>query len=134
MPTMPARRSPRAQFLGWLALLPFAWAATTVLRLLRVRDRPDAVLVPPDVPLGLSITGEVVLHRHADGSLRAFAARCTHLGCRLDRIADGVIVCPCHGSRFFSDGRVAAGPAVRPLTALRVRPNGAAGGWSIDVG
>jgi Rieske Fe-S protein len=126
------RRSPRAQFIGWLAVLPFVGAATTMLQLLRVRDRPAPVLVPPDVPAGLSISGEVVLHRGDDGSLRAFAARCTHLGCRLDRVADGLIVCPCHGSRFYADGRVAAGPAVRPLTQLRVRPHDASGGWTVD--
>lgn len=128
----PTRRSPRAQFIGWLALLPFAAAATTMLQLLRARDRPTPVLVPPDVPPGLSIRGELVLHRGADGSLQAFAARCTHLGCRLDRVTDGVIVCPCHGSRFSADGRVAAGPAVRPLPALRVRPHAASGGWTVD--
>ena len=132
MLTEPNRRSPRAQFIGWLALLPFAAAATTMLRLLRVRDRPAPVLVPSDAPMGLSVAGELVLHRGADGSLRAFAARCTHLGCRLDRIVDGEIVCPCHGSRFLADGRVAAGPAVRPLTALRVRPHAASGGWTVD--
>jgi nitrite reductase/ring-hydroxylating ferredoxin subunit len=128
----PNRRSPRGQFIGWLAVLPFAWAVTTMLQLFRVRDRPVPVLVPPDVPLGLSLRDEVVLHRGADGRLRAFAARCTHLGCRLDRVADDVIVCPCHGSRFFSDGRVAAGPAAHPLTELRVRPDAASGGWTID--
>ena len=132
MPTEPNRRSPRAQFIGWLALLPFAAAATTMLQLLRVRGRPAPVLVPPDVPMGLSVAGEVVLHRRADGSLRAFSARCTHLGCRLDRVADGEIVCPCHGSRFLADGRVAAGPAVRQLTPLRVRPHAASGGWTVD--
>lgn len=132
MPLSFDRRSPRAQFIGWLVLLPLGWAATTMLQLLRVRDRPAPVLVPPDVPLGLSLRGDVVLHRGDDGSVRAFAARCTHLGCRLDRIAGGQIVCPCHGSRFFPDGRVAAGPATRPLSALRVRPHAASGGWTVD--
>jgi len=132
MPTMPTRRLPRAQFLGWLAMLPFASAATSMLRLLRVRDRAEPVPVPADVPLGLSLSGEVVLNRGADGSLRAFAARCTHLGCRLDRVVDGMVACPCHGSRFHADGRVAAGPAARPLTELRVRPDAASGGWTID--
>jgi len=28
---------------------------------------------------------------------------------------DGVFACPCHGSRFASDGSVAQGPAARPL-------------------
>jgi Rieske Fe-S protein len=105
-----------------------------MLQRLRKRDRPEPVVVPPDVPLGLSVRGEVVLNRGADGSLRAFSARCTHLGCRLERVIDDVIVCPCHGSRFHADGRVAAGPAMRPLTGLRVQPDVKSGGWIIDAG
>ncbi len=91
-------------------------------------------MIPPDVPLGLSVSGDIVLNRSADGSLRAFSARCTHLGCKLERVIDGVVVCPCHGSRFFADGRVAAGPAVRALTEWRVRPNAQSGGWIVDAG
>ncbi len=30
------------------------------------------------------------------------------------------------------NGRVAGGPAAHPLTELRVRPNAASGGWTID--
>ena len=121
----------RAQFIAWLVLAPFAWAAGEMLQRLRVRARPDPVIVPPDVPLGLSLSGGVVLNRAADGSLRAFSAHCTHLGCRLDRVVDDVVVCPCHGSRFHADGRVANGPAVRPLVALRVVTDAASGGWTV---
>lgn len=42
--------------------------------------------------------------------------RCTHLYClpKVDR-GDGTIACPCHGSRFASDGSVLYGPAQRDL-------------------
>lgn len=65
----------------------------------------------------------VMLARHENGII-ALADRCTHRGGPLHEgtIADGCIECPWHGSRFaLSDGRVAAGPAVRPQPALRVR-------------
>lgn len=57
----------------------------------------------------------------ADGTLRAFDARCTHLGCAVgfDR-ATREIACGCHGGRFALDGRVLAGPPPSPLRALRV--------------
>lgn len=119
--------------MAWLALLPMASACLFMLRRLGTRHQPAPVAVPPNVPAGVTITEEVIVNRTADGSVRAFAARCTHLGCRLDRVVDGVIVCACHGSRFHSDGRVAAGPAARPLTELRVTRATDTGGWTVHV-
>jgi Rieske Fe-S protein len=95
----------------------------------RAADAPFAL--PPDVPEGLTVLGEAIVNRAADGTLRAFAARCTHLGCRLDRVVDGVVVCPCHGSRFAADGQVIAGPARRPLAPLLVSPDPETGGWLV---
>lgn len=57
----------------------------------------------------------------ADGVLRAFDARCTHLGCAVGfDPAAREIACACHGGRFALDGRVLAGPPPAPLRALRV--------------
>lgn len=49
----------------------------------------------------------------------AMTAICTHLGCLLDKSADG-LVCPCHGSRYNRDGRNLTGPAPAPLNHLAV--------------
>ena len=49
--------------------------------------------------------------------LRAFSNQCTHLGCRIDRIAGDEAVCPCHGSRYRGDGTVVSGPARRAARA-----------------
>ena len=81
--------------------------------------------------MGLSLVGDAVVHRHADGRVQAWSARCTHLGCRLDRVIDGAVVCPCHGSRFDDQGRVLNGPAVRPLVPLQVRV-AEGGGWTVQ--
>jgi len=43
--------------------------------------------------------------------------RCTHLGCRTKvNTVEGTIDCPCHGSRFASDGRPLYGPARHDVT------------------
>jgi Rieske Fe-S protein len=56
------------------------------------------------------------VYRTADGALRSFSARCTHLGCILGwNRADEAWECPCHGSRFASDGSVVQGPATADL-------------------
>jgi cytochrome b6-f complex iron-sulfur subunit len=46
----------------------------------------------------------------------AVSAVCTHLGCVTQWKPDAeMIACPCHGSKFKSDGTKIEGPAPRPL-------------------
>jgi Rieske Fe-S protein len=62
----------------------------------------------------------VVLVRSGD-KVHAFSSTCTHQGCTVDGVADGVITCPCHGSTFdAATGTVVTGPATRPLPPVRV--------------
>ncbi len=52
----------------------------------------------------------------AGGGYAALTAVCTHMGCTVGyNQADGLLDCPCHGSRFNLDGTVYNGPAVAPL-------------------
>ncbi|MBI5543706.1 MAG: Rieske (2Fe-2S) protein [Deltaproteobacteria bacterium] len=44
----------------------------------------------------------------------AFSSKCTHLGCTVQRTAEG-FACPCHGAKYDALGRVLAGPARRAL-------------------
>ena len=128
----PRRRVVRA-LLSAAAAVPLAGAFAVMLRRERLRRAPAAVSIPPDFPAGLSIIGSAVVSREPGGRVRAFAARCTHLGCRLDRVAGDRVVCPCHGSRFRPDGSIEAGPTSRPLTPLRLEPDPATGGWIVHV-
>jgi glycine/D-amino acid oxidase-like deaminating enzyme/nitrite reductase/ring-hydroxylating ferredoxin subunit len=58
----------------------------------------------------------LAVSRGDDGSLRAVSATCTHLGCVLAwNGAEQSWDCPCHGSRFSSEGLVLHGPAVMAL-------------------
>ena len=55
------------------------------------------------------------------GGVFALSAVCTHLGCITRYVSDeGVIACPCHGSKFDLEGNVTHGPAPRPLPWLEV--------------
>lgn len=123
----------RRQGLRSLVLAPLLWPLGLMLERLRQQHRAPPQALPADLPLGLSVAGHVVARRDRDGHVQAWDARCTHLGCRLDRVIDGVLVCPCHGSRFDAEGRVLAGPATRPLKPMRVTPDAATGGWSVDA-
>ncbi|MET8634743.1 Rieske 2Fe-2S domain-containing protein [Streptomyces sp. NPDC004680] len=67
----------------------------------------------------------VVVTQPAAGTFKAFSSKCTHQGCAVNDISNGVIVCPCHGSRFSAtDGSVQKGPATQPLAAANISVSG----------
>lgn len=74
--------------------------------------RPDDY--PPD-----SITpryDEKLYILHAAEGYIALDTTCTHLGCQTRWMEEeGMIECPCHGSKFASDGSLIQGPAPRSL-------------------
>lgn len=109
--------------------IPFFGSLVVMLRRVQATAVPATVTIPPDVSVGLSVVESVIVHRESNGTIRVFSARCTHLGCRIDRIVGDEAVCPCHGSRYRADGTVSAGPATRPLKPFRIEPDPASGGW-----
>ncbi|MCS0600669.1 Rieske (2Fe-2S) protein [Streptomyces sp. LP11] len=83
-----------------------------------------ALVKTSDIPEGGGkvIKGQgVVVTQPRAGTFKAFSAKCTHQGCAVSRVADGVIVCPCHNSHFSAeDGSVRQGPATQPLPAAKI--------------
>jgi glycine/D-amino acid oxidase-like deaminating enzyme/nitrite reductase/ring-hydroxylating ferredoxin subunit len=68
----------------------------------------------------LDIDGQrLAVYRDARGSTIKRSAVCTHMGCLVDwNEAERTWDCPCHGSRFKTDGSVIAGPAEAPLKTI----------------
>jgi Rieske Fe-S protein len=59
--------------------------------------------------------------RNAEG-FYALKAVCPHLGCKPDwKPETQGFHCPCHGSRFASDGALLEGPSLKPLDRLPLR-------------
>jgi cytochrome b6-f complex iron-sulfur subunit len=58
-----------------------------------------------------------VLFRSETG-FTALSLVCTHLGCTVEYKVEG-FTCPCHGSRFNTQGKVVRGPAKNSLRPLR---------------
>lgn len=81
-----------------------------------------------DIPAGgglIVAEAKVVLTRGESDEVAAFSATCTHQGCTVASIEDGLIVCPCHLSRFdLATGAPVAGPAGRPLPPVAVAVRG----------
>ncbi|WP_406010180.1 Rieske (2Fe-2S) protein [Streptomyces sp. NBC_00637] len=68
---------------------------------------------------------KVVVTQPTAGTYKAFSAVCTHQGCAVKSIADGVINCPCHNSNFsITDGSVKSGPAQKPLPEVAITVSG----------
>lgn len=83
----------------------------------RLRGKPDLDSIRPGGGAVVRVRGrDVAAYRREDGSVSAVSARCTHLGCLVTfNGAERSWDCPCHGSRFDTDGRVIEGPATRRL-------------------
>lgn len=84
----------------------------------------SAVLVTIDAASPLASAGSAALVTSGLGNLLvartgadafvALTATCTHESCTITGF-DQNYVCPCHGSRFDTSGRVLSGPATRSL-------------------
>ncbi|MFF4992750.1 Rieske 2Fe-2S domain-containing protein [Streptosporangium saharense] len=91
-------------------------------------EKGAALAKAADIPVGggkVFKDEKIVVTQPKAGEFKAFASLCTHRGCDVDSVADGVIVCPCHGSKFaIADGSVTDGPAPRPLEKKTIKVEG----------
>jgi Rieske Fe-S protein len=68
---------------------------------------------------------QIVVTQPAKGQYKGFTAVCTHAGCTVANVRNGVINCGCHGSQFsIEDGSVKRGPAQQPLDEVKVKVSG----------
>lgn len=65
-----------------------------------------------------SSNGAFLVARTAQESFSALTTVCTHETCTITGFDSTSFVCPCHGSRFSTTGRVVNGPASAPLRSF----------------
>jgi nitrite reductase/ring-hydroxylating ferredoxin subunit len=133
---------PRRDFLGLGALAVAAssllFATIGMLRLPKaaVLSSPSKkynVTLPDTLAKGEAFVpaGRSVAIFKDDEGVYAVSIVCTHLGCIVKPTTEG-FECPCHGSRFASNGSVTKGPAPKPLPWVKVTNNG--GAFVVDEG
>jgi Rieske Fe-S protein len=115
------KKIPRKIFLkylwGALSIL-FFWLWVMLVKRATRSGTPDRMVLPADVPEGVSFFGRVIIVRRND-KLTVFSSRCTHLGCTIKSLnKEGNLVCPCHGSVFNINGEPENGPATENLQQL----------------
>lgn len=108
----------RKQFfkrIGAFTLLPlgFIWYSSVA------RGKADnfrTTEIKLDLPInkGITFKDDIIINRD-DRGIKIFSSRCTHLGCKLNKLENDQIVCSCHGSRFSKTGKVLKGPADKNL-------------------
>lgn len=86
------------------------------------------VIKAAEIPVGGGKVFEAistVVTQPTAGEYKAFSSVCTHQGCQVGGVSNGVITCPCHGSQFdAATGAVKQGPATQPLPEKSVTVNG----------
>jgi cytochrome b6-f complex iron-sulfur subunit len=151
-----SRRSIVARLAAAFGLAGVGAQAAIVVRSLAPNVSYDAPTVlkigpPESFADGLTLLPERRVFVVRDGrSFRAVSAVCTHLGCtvrpemleeadpadpdRRRQVQTYAFACPCHGSRYRSDGTNLSGPAPRPLASygLSLAPDD--GQLVVDVG
>ncbi len=126
----------RKQFfrrIGLLLLLPFsaAWYSTAERQISKDNKR-KRLLIPPDLAQGITFIDPVIVDKRGD-EVKVFSSRCTHLGCKINKVENNELVCPCHGSRFSYNGRAIKGPAGSPLHQLPFSLNRKTGEIIVNV-
>lgn len=75
------------------------------------------------VPVGGGVIledADYVVTQPSKGKYKAFSKICTHQGCPVASVENGVIHCNCHGSEYsISDGSVTNPPATKPLAEAK---------------
>jgi glycine/D-amino acid oxidase-like deaminating enzyme/nitrite reductase/ring-hydroxylating ferredoxin subunit len=67
---------------------------------------------------------KLAIYRDEKGTLHPFSAVCPHLGCVVKwNNSESSWDCPCHGSRFDTDGNVLNGPARSGLKPVKISAN-----------
>ncbi|MEU4236491.1 Rieske (2Fe-2S) protein [Actinoplanes sp. NPDC026619] len=86
----------------------------------------SALASTADVPEGGGvIKGDLVITQPVAGTYKAFSKVCTHVGCDVNKVDGGVIICPCHGSKFsIETGEPTTGPATKALPETKVKVDG----------
>lgn len=113
----------RRRFLRWigyglLGIVALFFGSMIKSALYRLKAEAGPRYLPLDLPSGVTFHQGIIVNRYKHKYV-IMSARCTHLGCMVDRRQGDELVCPCHGSKFSLDGKVLSGPATRDLARVR---------------
>src|SRR5450759_2490638 len=83
----------------------------------KLSNFPSLGVIGGMAAVGTVNVSPVAIVRTGQASYIALSRICTHQTCLIDVVSNG-FSCPCHGSRYNSQGNVTQGPATRSLARL----------------
>ncbi|MEI6575895.1 MAG: Rieske 2Fe-2S domain-containing protein [Bacteroidota bacterium] len=121
------------QKLSYLLLVPVSGLVYTL-----VKSKQEAghnvsfIRVPYSFPEGLTFFPEIIAFKK-DNKVLFLSSACTHLGCKIKKEEQGILVCPCHGSSYDAEGKNLRGPANKPLQKLTYKRENITGDYLVNV-
>lgn len=113
----PIRNKDRRTFLrlavvGVISLIGVTWNKLTQNHIAQLNQKIK--ILPFNKNKTVSFFEHYIVINH-NKKTTVLSARCTHLGCTINKVEQDKFLCPCHGSEFSLDGKVLNGPAYRDL-------------------
>ncbi len=113
-------------------LIPYA------LYVILMAKKHSRVSLSKEVRISNNLNGEInffedVICIKSGEDVTVFSSKCTHLGCQINKAQDGVLICPCHGSKFDLQGKALKGPANKKLIKLEFDEDKATNEYIIKV-
>ena len=103
---------------GIASFLAFVWNKLTVNHIY-LTEKKETVLPVNKNKLVSFYNNYIIVDQ--DGKITVLSAHCSHLGCIINKIENGRLVCPCHGSEYNLQGVVVKGPAYKNLEILHAQ-------------
>lgn len=86
------------------------------------KDEDFAAIAPGEGKILERDEGKVAVYKDEKGNITACSAICPHLGCIVNwNNAEQTWDCPCHASRFSTDGKLLEGPSLHHLNPIDVK-------------
>lgn len=111
-----------------VALFVIVWNKLT-LKHLELSGKKKAVF-PYNKNRKVSFHDDYIIVNENEG-LVVLSARCTHLGCQINKLENDRLICPCHGSQYNLNGNVIKGPAYKNLEKIQAEIS--VGGKTIEI-
>ena len=105
----------RITTIGIASFFVFIWNILTLnqLNLIQQKDR----ILPFNKNKQVSFSENYIVVNQNE-TTTVLSSHCTHLGCKINKIENGRLACPCHGSEYDLEGNVLKGPAYKHLKIL----------------
>ncbi|MDH7604777.1 MAG: Rieske 2Fe-2S domain-containing protein [Melioribacter sp.] len=113
----------RKRFLKYLykiLLLPLFVIAYFSNEKVRKLSSGRKIFLPKDLNEGINFFNDIIVHKNRNDII-VLSAKCTHLGCKIDKVELNQLICKCHGSKYSFYGKVLEGPANSDLKKLNIQ-------------